>query len=114
MASIYKAAFRDGLALRYNWPLSHLPLQCVCGHSLDVDHALSCARGGLLAQRHNHVRDLTATLLAEVAHNVVTEPHLQPLTGEHMRYVTTPMTLQGWTSPLMASGEVPGSGHFST
>ena len=43
---------------------------------------------GTPAQRHNHVRDLTATLLAEVAHNVVTEPHLQPLTGEHMRYAT--------------------------
>ena len=27
---LHKAAFRDGLALRYNWPLSHLPLQCVC------------------------------------------------------------------------------------
>ena len=68
---LHKAAFRDGLALRYNWPLSHLPLQCVCGHSLDVDHGLFCARGGPPAQRHNHVRDLTATLLAEAAHNVV-------------------------------------------
>ena len=103
----------DGLALCYNWPLSHLPLQCVCGHSLDVDHALSCAWGSLPAQRHNHVKDLTATLLAEVAHNVVTEPHLQPLTGEHMHYATANTDdLQGCTSPLMASGEVPGSGHF--
>ena len=32
--------------------------------------------------RHNEVRDLTASLLTEVWHNVATEPSLQPITSE--------------------------------
>ena len=42
--------------------------------------------GGFPTIRHNEVRDLTARLLSEVCHNVTTEPHLQPLTGESMRH----------------------------
>ena len=33
---------------------------------------------------HNEIRDLTAALMSEVCHNVSTEPHLQPMTGEVM------------------------------
>jgi len=36
----------------------------------------------------NNVRDLTASLLSEVCHNVKVEPNLQPLTGEELRYRT--------------------------
>ena len=32
--------------------------------------------------RHNEIRDITATLLTEVCHNVAIEPPLQPITGE--------------------------------
>ena len=32
--------------------------------------------------RHNEIRDVTATLLTEVCHDVLLEPDLQPLTGE--------------------------------
>ena len=35
-----------------------------------------------------NVHDLTAKLLSEVCHDVQTEPHLQPLTGEILRYKT--------------------------
>ena len=77
-----KSEFRDGLCLRYNWPLRYLPSHCVCGQALNVEHALSCAVGGLPSQRHNHIRDLTATLLSEVASNVGVEPRLLPLSGE--------------------------------
>ena len=38
--------------------------------------------------RHNEIRDLTASLLSEVGHDVRVEPHLQPLSGETMRYRT--------------------------
>ena len=38
--------------------------------------------GGFPKIRHNEIRDITATLLTEVCHNVATEPPLQPLTGE--------------------------------
>ena len=77
-----KSEFRDGLCLRYNWPLRYLPSHCVCGQALNVEHALSCAVGGLPSQRHNHIRDLMATLLSEVASNVGVEPRLLPLSGE--------------------------------
>ena len=32
--------------------------------------------------RHNEIRDLTASLLTKVCHNIVTEPSLQPITSE--------------------------------
>ena len=38
--------------------------------------------GGFSTIRHNEKRDLTASLLSEVCHNVAIEPHLQPLNGE--------------------------------
>ena len=44
-----------------------------------VEHALSCPKSGFPSIRHNEVRDLTATLLSEVCHNVSFEPGLQPL-----------------------------------
>ena len=77
-----KSEFRDGSCLRYNWPLRYLPSHCVCGQDLNVEHAPSCAVGGLPSQRHNHIRDLTATFLSEVASNVGVEPRLLPLSGE--------------------------------
>ena len=48
----------------------------------------SCPHGAFPIIRHNDVRDLTAKLLSEVCHDVQTEPHLQPLTGEILRYKT--------------------------
>jgi len=69
--SLHKGAFRDALALRYNWPLKHLP-------------ALVCQQGGFHIHRHNRVRDLVASLLGEVCPNVVTEPELQALSGEQL------------------------------
>jgi len=38
--------------------------------------------GGFPTLRHNEVRDLTATLMSEVCHDVSIEPALQPITGE--------------------------------
>ena len=43
---------------------------------------MTCHLGGFPTIRHNEIRDITATLLTEVCHNVATEPPLQPLTGE--------------------------------
>ena len=53
-----------------------------CGAQFSVDHAMICHMGGFPTIRHNEIRDLTASLLTEVCHNVATEPPLQPLTGE--------------------------------
>ena len=50
----------------------------------NVEHALSCPTGGYPIIHHNEVRDLTASFLQQVCHDVAVEPHLQPLTGEKM------------------------------
>ena len=80
--SLSKGSFRDALCLRYGWRPDHLPTQCVCGKPFDVDHALSCSRGGYTILRHNELRDVTASLLSEVCHDVQVEPPLIPLSGE--------------------------------
>lgn len=77
-----KSDFRDALHIRYGWYPAFLPSTCTCGKSFTVDHALSCPHGGYLGLRHNEVRDLLANLLQETCHNVMVEPHLNPLEGE--------------------------------
>ena len=84
--ALHKAAFRDSLSLRYGWPFQDSPSYCSCGQQFSVEHALSCKTGGFPVVRHNEVRDITATLLTEVCHEVKTEPHLQPLSGESLSY----------------------------
>ena len=86
---LHKRDFRDALALRYGWLPSQAPTHCTCGKSFTVKHALSCPKGGFPSIRHNEVRDLTATLLTEVCHNVSIEPDLQPLTGEQLSLATS-------------------------
>ena len=49
-------------------------------------HAMTCPMHGFPTVRHNELRDLTASLLTEVCHNVATEPRLQPLSGESLAY----------------------------
>ena len=87
--ALHKGAFRDALCLRYGWQPQRLPSHCACGQHTSIDHALSCPTGGYPTIRHNELRDLTASLLKEVCHDVTVEPHLQPLSEE---------VLQGQTS----------------
>ena len=79
---LHKGDFRDALCLRYGWNLRNTPILCNCGTSFSVDHAMICHMGGIPTIRHNEIRDITATLLTEICHNVATEPPLQPLTNE--------------------------------
>ncbi len=44
--ALHKSAFRDGLSLRYNWPIENKLSFCSCGHTFSIDHALSCPTGG--------------------------------------------------------------------
>ena len=83
--SLHKEAFRDAIALRYGWGPTGMLNVCVCGKENGVEHALSCCRSGHVIKRHNKIRNVTATLLQEVTHNVRTEPILQPLTGEVLK-----------------------------
>ena len=86
--TLHKGAFRDALALRYDWTPDHLPSKCDCGAPFSIEHALSCAKGGFPSIRHNEIRDLTATLLTEVCNDVCVEPALQPVTDEVLRGAT--------------------------
>ncbi|KAG0704427.1 hypothetical protein GWK47_002749 [Chionoecetes opilio] len=47
---------------------------------------MTCKKGGFVCIRHDEVRDLTASMLKEVGHDVSTEPTLLPLDGELLRY----------------------------
>ena len=88
-----KQEFRDSLRLRYNFPLSDLPSKCVCGEKYTVCHALSCKKGGFVAQRHDGVRNLLTSFLGKVCTNVEVEPQLQPLDNEQFNLrsaVTSP------------------------
>ena len=86
--ALHKSAFRDALSLRYGWRPAKLPSSCVCNAPFDVEHALSCKRGGFVLVRHNELRDLTADLLQVVCNDVEIEPQLQPLSGEHLHHRT--------------------------
>ena len=101
-----KQEFRDSLRLRYNMPLSDLPSKCVCGEKYTVCHALSCKKGGFVAQRHDGVRNLLTSLIGKVCTNVEIEPQLQPLDKERFNLrsaVTSPEARQGkvsWCSSI--------------
>ena len=84
--ALHKSAFRDAICLRYGWQPPLLPSHCICGSIYTVEHAMNCPSGGFPSIRHNEVRDLTSAFLSEVCHNVHTEPTLQPLQGEHLKY----------------------------
>ena len=74
--------FRDFLCLRYNLPVPNLPNYCACGEMFTVNHALSCKKGGFVAQRHDTIRDLLTSHISKEYRNVETEPLLQPLDNE--------------------------------
>ena len=85
---LIKQEFRDSLRLRYNMPLSDLPSKCVCAEKYTVYHALSCKKGGFVAQRHDGVRNLLILLIGKVCTNVEVEPQLQPLDNERFNLRT--------------------------
>ena len=62
--------------------MTRLAENCECGSKFTIEHALSCKKGGFVSLRHNQIRNITASLLKEVCHNVCIEPRLQQLTGE--------------------------------
>ncbi|EDO34768.1 predicted protein [Nematostella vectensis] len=80
--ALNKEEFGDSLCLRYNLPLSNLPSFCACGERFTVSHALSCKKGGFVAQRNDTIRDLLTAHISKVCKNVETEPLLQPLDNE--------------------------------
>ena len=47
-----------------------------------MQRSMSCKKGGLINIRYDDLRNLTATLLSEVSHDVQVEVTLLLLTGE--------------------------------
>ena len=77
-----KQEFRDAICLRYGWRIPNTPHFCGCGSKNNIDHTLTCAKGGFVTMRHNALRDLNAELQREVCKDVVVEPQLLPLETE--------------------------------
>ena len=44
--ALSKQEFRDSICLRYGWRVPNTPSHCQCGKKNDLDHTLSCAKGG--------------------------------------------------------------------
>lgn len=65
-----KREFYDGVSLRYRWSIKYLPTSCVCGAKFDIDHAMTCKKGGFISCRHNEIRDILAKQLDEVCRDV--------------------------------------------
>ena len=60
-----------------------MPSTCCCSAKIDVQHAMSCKRGGFVTIRRNDLRNLFANLLSNVCNDVEIEPKLLPVTGEN-------------------------------
>ena len=86
--NLNKQEFVDAVALKHGWPIAALPSTCGCGKPNNVTHTMTCKKGGFICIRHDEVRDLTASMLREVCHDVTIEPALLPLEGEYLQYRT--------------------------
>ena len=84
-----KQEFWDLVNIRYGWPLSRTPRAGVHGSNFNIEHALTCKKGGFITLRHNRLRNINASLLKEVCHDVRIEPTLQKVTGEQFEQRTT-------------------------
>ncbi len=68
-----------------------IPTACPCGQRYNVEHALTCKKGGFVSLRHDNIRYTCAVLLDKVCHDVEVEPHLTPIDNEqfHLRTANT-------------------------
>ena len=78
-----KQLFWDLIRIRYGWTLTRIPpAYCDSDEKFDIQHALSCKKGGLISLQHNLRRNIASSLLSEVCKDVRVKPQLQSLTGE--------------------------------
>ena len=92
-----KQEFRHSLCLRHNLPLPNLPSYCACGEVFTPNHALTCKKGGFIAQRHDAILDLLTSHISKVCRNVEKEPLLQPLDNEVFNLQSTVMSREART-----------------
>ena len=78
--TLNKREFQDSICLRYDWRIPNKPSYCLCGVNNDINHALSCKKGGYVMMRHNCIRNLEAEIMQEVCSDVRIEPETCHLT----------------------------------
>ena len=44
-----KQQFWDSIKFRYDWEISNLPTSCPCGSKYDIQHSVSCKKGGFIS-----------------------------------------------------------------
>ena len=84
-----KQQFWDSVSLQYGWKITNLPIFCPCGSKFNIQHSMSCKKGGFVSIRHNDLRDFSARILSEVCKDTEIEPKLLPLSGEELHGRTT-------------------------
>ena len=73
-----------------------LSLWNVYGDSFNLQHALSCPKGGLIITRQDKLRNLTAEILGKVCKNLVIEPLLTALTGDEQPSKSSVSAIEGY------------------
>ena len=86
--SFNKQSFWDLIKIRYGHQVDRLPNVCVCGSPFNLEHALTCKKGGFVTLRHNSIRNITAALLVQWRESKV-EPALTALSGENFEKKST-------------------------
>ena len=78
-----RQAFRDAIALRAGVELpDELPAECPsCGDRFDLDHALSCKRGGWVGRRHTDLMTAWKAVLKKAFPNIDEEPRVPAVAG---------------------------------
>ena len=64
----------------------NLLTSCPCGNKFDIQHSLSCKKGGFIYKiRHNDLRNLASNMMPEVCKDTEIEPKLTPLSAEELQ-----------------------------
>ena len=53
-------------------------MQCACGKSFSITHAMDCHCGGFPTRRHNEIQDNTVEMMSQVYHNVIRSENVSP------------------------------------
>ena len=78
--NLSKSDFWDAVRLTYGQPMKRLPSNCGCSRPYNVQHAISCKKGGFVTLRHDELRDNIAEMLEEV-----TSKNVMKLTNKKKR-----------------------------
>ena len=77
--------FWDSVRLCYGWEITNLPTFCPCASKFDIQHSMSCKKGGCVSIRHNSLCDLTARIVSEVCKDTQIEPRAKIITSTWRR-----------------------------